>query len=62
MTLEEINKEIRNYPAPIAGCDTHFNWLLEESRRLQALINENEKKTKNKNLDEPDDGHQCHYR
>ena len=62
MTLEEINKEIRNYPTPIARCDTHFNWLLEERSRLQKQINENEKKTKNKYLDEPDDGHQCHYR
>ena len=61
MTLEEINEEIRNYPTPIAGCDTHFNWLLEERSRLQELINENKKKTKNKNLNNHDDGHQCHY-
>ena len=61
MTLEEINKEIRNYPTPIAGCDTHFNWLLEEREKLQALIIENKKKTKNKNLDDHNDDHQCHY-
>ena len=62
MTLKEINEEIRNYPTPIAGCDTHFNWLLEERRRLQTLINENENKvkTKKKKLDN-NDGHQCHY-
>ena len=59
MTLKEINEEIRNYPTPIAGCDTHFNWLLEERRRLQTLIHENKMKTKQKKLD--DDGHQCHY-
>ena len=53
-TLEEINEEIRNYPTPIAGCDTYFNWLLEEKRILQIRINKNKKK-----LD--DDGHQCHY-
>ena len=38
MTLKEINEEIRNYPTPIAGCDTYFNWLLEERRRLQTLL------------------------
>ena len=55
MTLKEINEEIRNYPTPIAGCDTHFNWLLEERGRLQTLINENKMKSKQKKLD--DDGH-----
>ena len=58
MTLKEINEEIRNYPIPIAGCDTHFNWLLEERLRLEILINENKKKTKKEKLD---GGHQCHY-
>ena len=38
MTLKEINEEIKNYPTPIAGCDAHFNWLLEERRRLQTLL------------------------
>ena len=57
MTLKYINEEISNYPTPIAGYDTHFNWLLEERRRLQTLINENENKEKEIN----DDGHQCHY-
>ena len=59
MTLKEINEEIRNYPKPTAGCDTHFNWLIEERRRLQTLMNEYKMKTKKKKLD--DDGHQCHY-
>tara|TARA_B100001142_G_C14067202_1_gene552070 strand:+ start:472 stop:609 length:138 start_codon:yes stop_codon:yes gene_type:complete len=40
MTLKEINEEIRNYPTPIARCDTHFNWLVEERSKLQTLINE----------------------
>ena len=59
MKLKEINEEIRKYPTPIAGCDTHFNWLLEERRRLQTMINGNKIKTEKKKLD--DDGHQCHY-
>lgn len=29
-----INKEIRNYPTPIAGCDAQFNYLLEERVRI----------------------------
>ena len=57
MTLKKINEEIKNYPTPIAGCDTHLNWLLEERRRLQTLINE--VRTKKKALDSSD-GHQCH--
>ena len=62
MTLKEINEEIRTYRIPIVRCDAHFNWLLEEKRRLETLINGNEDniKTKKKKLDD-DDGHQCHY-
>ena len=59
MPLKDINEEIRNYPTPIAGCDTHFNWLIEERWRLQTLINENKIKTKQKKCN--DDDHQCHY-
>ena len=29
-----IDREIRNYPTPIAGCDAHFNYLLEERAKL----------------------------
>ena len=39
MTLKEVNEEIRYYPIPIAGCDTYFNWLLEERKRLESVIN-----------------------
>ena len=28
--LKNINQQIANYPSPIAGCDAHFNFLLEE--------------------------------
>ena len=47
MTLKEVNEEIRNYPTPITGCDIHFNCLLEERRKLETLINENEDKDQN---------------
>ena len=42
MTLKQINEKIIRYPTPIAGCDSHFNWLLEERARLLTLINETE--------------------
>lgn len=29
-----INKEIRSYPPPIAGCDQQFNKLIEDRRRV----------------------------
>jgi hypothetical protein len=31
---QRINKEIRDYPTPIAGCDAQFNYLLEERARI----------------------------
>lgn len=33
-----LAEEIRNYPTPIAGCDQHFNWLLEQEQRVRAQI------------------------
>ena len=59
MRLKEINEKIRYYPTPIAGCDTHFNWLLEERRRLQIEMDGNKIRTKQKKVN--DDAHQCHY-
>ena len=44
MTLREINEKIINYPRPIAGCDTHFNWLLGERKRLEKLMNKSKTK------------------
>lgn len=29
-----INREIRSYPPPIAGCDQQFNKLLDDRRRV----------------------------
>lgn len=33
-----LAEEIRNYPTPIAGCDQHFNWLLEQQQRVRAQL------------------------
>ena len=38
-----IDREIRNYPTPIAGCDAHFNYLLEERAKLPRELVEAEK-------------------
>ncbi len=38
--LKELNEEIRYYPGLIAGCDTQFNWLLEERIRLANQLKE----------------------
>lgn len=34
-----IDRQIREYPTPIAGCDAQFNHLLEERRRLALDLN-----------------------
>ena len=31
---QQLYTEIGNYPAPIAGCDQQFNYLLEQQRRI----------------------------
>ena len=33
---DRINDEIGRYPTPIAGCDQHFNYLLEQRRGISA--------------------------
>lgn len=33
-----IESEIRDYPAPIAGCDAQFNHLLSERKRVRAAL------------------------
>ncbi len=43
---KRIQEEISSYPAPIAGCDEQFNYLLErrsQIRRELALLLEEEK-------------------
>ena len=34
-----ISEEIRKYPAPIPGCDQHFNYMLEERARISDELN-----------------------
>jgi hypothetical protein len=34
-----IDRQIREYPTPIAGCDAQFNYLLDERRRLAHNLN-----------------------
>jgi chorismate mutase len=36
--LDDIYKQIKNYPTPITGCDEQFNYLLEERNRLREMI------------------------
>ena len=34
-----VDRQIREYPTPIAGCDAQFNYLLDERRRLAHDLN-----------------------
>ena len=34
-----IDRQIREYPTPIAGCDAQFNYLLDKRRRLARDLN-----------------------
>jgi hypothetical protein len=33
-----VEEEIRRYPPPIAGCDAHFNYLLEQRATLSREL------------------------
>jgi hypothetical protein len=33
-----LYSDIRNYPTPIAACDQHFNYLLEQQARVKAEL------------------------
>ena len=35
---ERIREEISSYPAPIAGCDEQFNYLLERRSQVQREL------------------------
>ena len=37
-TKEDLYKEICSYPAPVAGCDEQFNYLLEQRSRIQQEV------------------------
>ena len=41
--IEELSREIRNYPTPIARCDLHLPALLEERSKLISELKELEK-------------------
>ena len=36
--LDDIYRQIKNYPTPIAGCDQQFNFLLAERDRLRDKL------------------------
>ena len=36
--LRALQRDIADYPTPIAGCDAQFNHLLAERRRLTAAL------------------------
>lgn len=38
--LAQLNKEIRNYPRPLAHCDQHLDALLEERTKVLKAIEE----------------------
>jgi hypothetical protein len=40
--IDELSREIRNYPTPIARCDLHLPSLLEERSLLIRKLNETE--------------------
>jgi hypothetical protein len=40
--IDELSREIRNYPTPIARCDLHLPALLEERSLLIQRLNERE--------------------
>ncbi|MEK6245596.1 MAG: hypothetical protein AABM33_13990 [Pseudomonadota bacterium] len=38
--IDELSREIRNYPTPIARCDEQLSGLIEERARLLQQLNE----------------------
>jgi len=36
--IDELSREIRNYPTPIARCDLHLPALIEERAELMAKL------------------------
>jgi hypothetical protein len=44
-----IDRDIRNYPGPIAGCDAQFNYLLEERAKLSRELVRLEKLSRHEN-------------
>jgi chorismate mutase len=43
--IEELSREIRNYPTPIARCDEQLGGLIEERARLLQQMKEFQEET-----------------
>ncbi len=43
--IEELSREIRSYPGPIARCDEQLTALLDERSRLLSLLDKDPKPT-----------------
>jgi len=41
--IDELSREIRSYPTPIARCDLHLRALIDERSRLQDLLRQEQK-------------------
>ena len=41
--IEELSREIRHYPTPIARCDEQLTGLIEERSRLLELLHQDQK-------------------
>ena len=41
--IEELSREIRHYPTPIARCDEQLTGLIDERSRLLFLLNQDQK-------------------
>ena len=41
--IEELSREIRHYPTPIARCDEQLTGLIEERSRLLGLLHQDPK-------------------
>ena len=40
--IDQLSREIRDYPTPIARCDEQLTALLDERSRLLELLHENQ--------------------
>ena len=37
MSLDDINRELRNYPQPVSGCDAQYTWLLQQREQFLGI-------------------------
>jgi chorismate mutase len=45
LRIEELSREIRNYPTPIARCDEQLTGLIEERAKLLQQLSEFQEKS-----------------